>query len=99
MIFASKKLDRFRKWLSGIQGVVQRCFSTDDGQFVLAWLAPYCHANAPTTNEREQGRRDVWLRLQQFLHMNEEDLTVLYARLSPEQRHQLWNPSATYVEE
>lgn len=65
---------------------------------VLQDLAVYCFANAATSNEREQGRRDVWLRINQFVHMTDEDLTILAAKLGPEARHQLWHPSATYLE-
>lgn len=66
---------------------------------VIADLAVYCRANAPATSEREIGRRDVWLRIRHFREMPGEELAVLYASLSPEQRHQLWAPGATYMEE
>lgn len=66
---------------------------------VLQDLATYCFANAATSSDREQGRRDVWLRINQFIRMSDEDLTILAAKLGPEARHQLWHPSATYMEE
>ena len=66
---------------------------------VIRDLAVYCRANAPAVTERDIGRRDVWLRLAHFRQMHDEELAVLYAELSPEQRHQLWRPGATYIEE
>jgi hypothetical protein len=66
---------------------------------VLTDLAVFCRAHAPAATEREIGRRDVWLRLMHFRRMHDEELAVLYAGLSPEQRHQLWRPGATYIEE
>lgn len=71
---------------------------TPDGRAVLLDLSRYCHANSPTTTEREIGRRDVWLRLQRFLNIDEEELVVLMAGLTPEQRQQHWAPGATYIE-
>jgi hypothetical protein len=74
------------------------CFSTPHGQAVLRLLAKYCFASSPTHTEREQGRRDVWLFLQHFLRMDEEELTVLYAALTPEERFQIYKPSQTYID-
>jgi len=38
-----------------------RVFNTDDGLLVLRDLANRCHANMPTTTERESGCRDAYL--------------------------------------
>lgn len=65
---------------------------------VLLDLARYCHADAPCNSERESGRRDVWLRIRQMTKLPDEELTVLYAKLTPEQRHQIYYPSATFTE-
>lgn len=74
-------------------------FGMPEGKAVLRDLAPFCFASAPATTERDIGRRDVWLRLQHFLQMDEEELVVLYAALSPEGRHQVYRPGQTFIEE
>lgn len=67
---------------------------------VVRDLAEFCFASAATSNEREQGRRDVWLHINQFLQLSEEDLTVIYARLGAEDRHRLYYPGdSTFYEE
>ncbi len=52
---------------------------------VLPDLAEFCYANEPAPRVsdlflqgRAAGRRDVWLRLQEHLQLNEEDLFALY---------------------
>lgn len=48
--------------------------------YVLEDLAQFCHANTPTLTEREAGRRDVWLRIQEHLHLSPEQLMALNDR-------------------
>lgn len=48
--------------------------------YVLEDLAQFCHANTPTFNDREAGRRDVWLRIQDHLHLSPEQLMGLNER-------------------
>lgn len=62
----------------------------------LAW---FCHAESDCTTERELGRREVWLRIRRIRDLSDDELTVLYAALTPEQRYQLYHPGATYTEE
>ena len=59
---------------------------------MLADLAPFCCAAAAAVTEREIGRRDVWLRIMHFRGMDDEELAVLYAGLTPERRQQLYDP-------
>ncbi len=67
---------------------------------VLVDLAGFCRAHAPALTEREIGRRDVWLRIAQFRNLQDEELAVLHAGLTPEQRRWLYDPSSrTYIEE
>lgn len=99
MIQPGSKLDRLRDFVSGKKRHFTACFGTPDGKAVLLDLAPYCCAMSPTKTERDQGRRDVWLYIQRRLHLDEEALTALAAGFSAEQRHQLWAPSTTYIEE
>lgn len=61
-------------------------FSTIGTELVLPDLAEFCGANdpAPKTPDlfmqgRAAGRRDVWLRLQNFLHLSDRDHMELLA--------------------
>ncbi len=87
------------RWLFPRRRSYCNTFNTPAGKGVLVDLAKFCHANAPTTTERQAGRRDVWLHLQRFLRLDEEELAVMFAGLTPEQRHQIYKPSTTYIEE
>jgi hypothetical protein len=59
---------------------------SQDTKTVIADLAKFCRANQSTfhTDERThallEGRREVWLRIQQHLNMSEEELWALYSR-------------------
>lgn len=55
-------------------------------EHILPDLAEFCGANDPAPKAdnlfmqgRAAGRRDVWLRIQNFLHLNDEELMALYA--------------------
>jgi hypothetical protein len=61
---------------------------------VVLDLMRFCHAEASTLTERQQGRREVWLYVNRFLHLDPEELTVLQAGLSLEDRYALYNPEA-----
>lgn len=53
---------------------------TRDGRLFLLWLADACHATetvargTPEETFRAIGRREVWLMLQDLLHVSEDDL-------------------------
>src|SRR6266566_2788859 len=68
-------------------------------QAVLKDLAWYCHAESACTTDREAGRRDVWLRIMHFLRLPEDELAILYAGLSPEDRYQIYKPGSTFVDD
>lgn len=61
-------------------------FENRDAQVVLTDLAKFCRAHESTFNPDErthallEGRKEVWLRLQQHLNMTEEELWLLYSR-------------------
>jgi hypothetical protein len=76
----------------------RRTFDRGEDREVLLDLAKYCHALSETTNEREQGRRDVWLRICRFTRLTEDELTIMTAELTPERRYQLYNPGPTFIE-
>lgn len=48
-------------------------------QIVLGDLARFCCACRTTKTEREAGRREAWLRIQNHLHLTEEQLFALYS--------------------
>lgn len=98
MIREGTRLWHLFRWLCPRKQAYCVAFSTPEGKAVLRDLAKLCFATAPTKNEREQGRRDVWLHISRFLQLSEEELAVLYAALSPEERYQTWKPSVTYFE-
>jgi hypothetical protein len=62
------------------------CFGSAAGQAVLADLAPFCRAadtcfhQDPRIHAALEGRREVWLRIQQFMHLQDEDLQQLALR-------------------
>lgn len=56
------------------------------GRLALGDLAEFCGANDPAPAEGDQfkqgraaGRRDVWLRIQQFLHLTDREIINLAA--------------------
>ncbi len=90
-------------WYQKLWRVYRRLARTQDAyreipDAVLIDLAGLCHAYAPAVTEREIGRRDVWLWIQQYREMSGEELAVLRANLTPHQRNFLWHPDQ-YVEE
>lgn len=71
------------RFLHGRRSNYLRCFSTPDGEQVLADLAKFCRANESAFNINPRlsdvlvGRREVWLRIQNHLHLTGEQLYVL----------------------
>lgn len=66
-------------------------FRTPSGtNYVLPDLSEFCHAQEPAPRDdslfaqgRAAGRRDVWLRIQEHIHLTDEELVAVYAhRLS-----------------
>lgn len=61
-------------------------FDTEPGKEVLADLARFCRASESTFHPdphvrcQLDGRREVWLRIQQHLNLTDEDLYKLYAQ-------------------
>lgn len=62
----------------------QLALTSPAGQAVLIDLAKFCRANAtcfdadPRVNAALEGRREVWLRIQQHLNLTPEQLVALY---------------------
>ncbi|SFR86546.1 hypothetical protein [Sphingomonas jatrophae] len=65
-------VSRFYRWLFHVDGELRR-----DGQIVLADLRDFCFADRPTFDSdalvmaRREGRRDVFLRITNYLNLDE----------------------------
>lgn len=62
----------------------QLTFGSPAGQEVMIDLAKFCRGNEPTWSEdarhhaRFEGRREVWLRIQQHLNLSSEQLVAIF---------------------
>lgn len=80
----SAMLEKIRLALFGRQRTYQTVFNTPEGRAVLEDLASFCRADESTFHPDARiaanldGRREVWLRIQQHLHLDSEDLWKLY---------------------
>lgn len=74
------KPDEARRFLAERRTDYIRTFDTPHGAKVLADLAKFCRAQESTfhpdarVHAVAEGRREVWLRIQQHLNLSEEDL-------------------------
>lgn len=89
----SELVQRTKEFLFSRRTAYCRVFSVEnrDAQLVLADLAKFCRAHVstvgvsrdgqvdPLLSARLDGRREVWLRLQQHIHLDDETLYLLYA--------------------
>lgn len=70
-------------WLSMRVRAYRMAFGSAAGQNVLADLAKFCRATESTFHADErlhavmEGRREVWLRIQRHLRLNEEQIYAL----------------------
>jgi hypothetical protein len=80
-------LDKLRRTLGARQYQYQICFRSPPGQIVLKDLARFCRAHKSTFHEdprvhaMAEGRREVWLRIQNQLQLSPDDLWNLYSGL------------------
>jgi len=64
----------------------QLCFKSPAGNEVLMDLVKFCRANRscyhddPRLHAVAEGRREVWLRINEHLHLTPEQLQALYDR-------------------
>lgn len=70
--------------LSRRQAAYHKTFNSEHGKQVLADLIPFCRANTPTANIHNvnatylaEGRREVWLRIQSYLNLSDEDISKM----------------------
>lgn len=81
-------LQRAKEFLFRRRTAYLRVFDNANGEYVLADLAKFCRANAtcmaPTDRETAvlEGRREVWLRIQHHLKLNQDELWKLYSGLN-----------------
>lgn len=82
----SELVQRTKEFLFSRRTAYCRVFSVEnrDAQLVLADLAKFCRAHVstgapePHVAARLDGRREVWLRVQQHLKLDDETLWLLY---------------------
>ena len=81
-----------REFLLGRTRIYRRVFAKEsqDARFVLRDLAKFCRAHESTAHldphiaARLDGRREVWLRIQQHLNLSNDALWRLYGGNQPE---------------
>lgn len=82
---------RAREFLLHRAGAYRRVFNLDsqDAQFVLEDLAKFCRAHEatfqadPRAHALAEGRREVWLRIQQHLRLTDDQIWQLYGGRQP----------------
>jgi hypothetical protein len=84
----SEKWDKIKIFLHGRKRAYQMVFSSENQytKVVLADLAKFCRAESSTFNADPrihaalEGRREVFLRITQHLHLTPDELFKLYAQ-------------------
>jgi hypothetical protein len=83
-------IDALRKFFSRRRGAYQDVFRGPQAEIVLADLARFCRAHESTfhpdarAHAVAEGRREVWLRIQEHLKLSEVDLWSLRSRGLPD---------------
>lgn len=73
-----------QRFLAQRRTAYTRTFNTPGGQEVLEDLAKFCRAHESTfhpdarVHAVAEGRREVWLRIQQHLNLNDEELWRIF---------------------
>lgn len=76
----AERLDRLRRYLWSRQHNYRLTFNSPPGKEVLADLARFCRATRSTFHENDrahvlaEGRREVWLRISNHLHLTQDEL-------------------------
>lgn len=79
------KPDQAKEFLARRRTVYAKTFAGVYADEVLADLAKFCRANETTFHPDQrvhavlEGRREVWLRIQQHLNLSDEDLWRIFA--------------------
>lgn len=88
----SERAQQAWHYITGRKGAYCRVFNLEsrDAEAVLMDLARFCraHETTVTPNDRAtavlEGRREVWLRIQQHLQLDDETLWLLYSGQKPQ---------------
>ena len=84
----TEMVEKARAFLRGRRIAYNQVFNpnTPDGALVLKDLAKFCRAHGSTFNADSrvhailEGRREVWLRIQNHLNLTEDQLWELYGK-------------------
>jgi hypothetical protein len=77
-------LDAIKRAIAGRRVAYRQVFRSPNGERVLADLARFCRANVTTmhpdarAHALAEGRREVWLHIQEQLQLTEDELWTLY---------------------
>lgn len=77
-------IEKLKDNLRDRQRAYQVTFSNEAGKAILRDLAKFCRAHQPTFHADPRvhaaldGRREVWLRIEQHLKLSDEDIWNLY---------------------
>lgn len=83
----SELIERAKAWLFRRQRAYIQTFQGPVAEEVLRDLAKFCRAHETTFHTDShaaavlEGRREVWLRIQQHLKLSNDDLWKLYGRI------------------
>jgi len=86
MTLASDLLNRAKSFLAQRRTAYVRTFICPPGDEVLQDLAKFCRANQttyhadPRVHAVLEGRREVWLRIQQHLQLSDDQLWRIYGQ-------------------
>lgn len=81
-----KEVEDALRFLQERKTAYQLAFGGPAGTAVLEDLAPFCRANTPCWDPDPrvhallEGRREVWLRIQNHLSLNAEELLAVFSR-------------------
>jgi len=73
-------IEKARELLYGLRTAYRTAFSGRSGKLVLQDLAKFCRANESTFHpeqaiaNRLDGRREVWLRIQKYMNLTDEEV-------------------------
>lgn len=79
-------VEAVRDFLSRRRNAYCKTFLTPYGDEVLVDLAKFCRAHQTTFHQDArahavaEGRREVWLRIQQHLQLSDKDIWAIYSR-------------------
>ena len=80
-------IDKIKDFISGRAYAYRKTFDCPHGDKVLRDLATFCRAHNTTAHKDDkvtylqEGRREVWLRIQQHLNLDDEQLWELFGGL------------------